>query len=196
MGDGYMNERAEVLSSGANMSRLRLRAIVVALVLAVAGIAGWLLLGGDDNGRSAPGPAAAVAASPARLHALSGELGHDVFWAGSRSDVTYELTRTAKGKVFIRYLPSGVKVGDPRPDFLTVGTYPRPDAYSVVKRFSTMKDAVSRKIGSGGIAAYSSAAPKSVYVAYPDSDIQIEVYDPAPGRAMRLVSSGQVEPIP
>jgi hypothetical protein len=122
-------------------------------------------------------------------------LGHDVFWAGSRSGVTYELTRTAKGKVFIRYLPSGVEVRDARPDFLTVGTYPKPDAYPTLKRFSTTEDAVSRRIGGGGIAVYSSAAPKSIYVAYPDSDLQIEVYDPAPGRGMRLVSSGQVEPI-
>src|SRR4029450_12638710 len=96
-----MNERAEVLSSGTHVGRLRLGAIVVAL--AVASIAGWLLLGGDKNERSAPGPAAPVAASPAQLHALSGKLRHDVFWAGSRSGVTYELTQPARGKVFIRY---------------------------------------------------------------------------------------------
>ena len=31
----------------------------------------------------------------------------------------------------MRYLPRDVRLGDPRPDFLTVGTYPRENALDV-----------------------------------------------------------------
>jgi hypothetical protein len=156
----------------------------------------WLVVKGDDNGTTAPARTAPVAASATELRALPGQLGHEVFWAGSKSGFTYELTRTAKGKVFVRYLPPGVELNDPRPNFLTVGTYPRPGAYSTLNKFSTKPEAVSERLPGAGLAVYSRAKPQSVYVAYQDSDLQIEVYDPAPGRAMRLVLSGQLTPIP
>jgi hypothetical protein len=34
-----------------------------------------------------------------------------------------------------------------------------------------------------------------VYVAYPGTGIQVEVYDPAPGAALRLVSSQRIVPV-
>ena len=34
-----------------------------------------------------------------------------------------------------------------------------------------------------------------VYLAYAESDLQIEVYDPVPGRALRLVRSGAIRPV-
>jgi hypothetical protein len=37
--------------------------------------------------------------------------------------------------------------------------------------------------------------PTSVYLAYPESDYQIEVFDPSPTRAVELVTSGQVKQV-
>ena len=37
--------------------------------------------------------------------------------------------------------------------------------------------------------------PKSIHLAYPGSDYQVEVFDPSAAAARALVSSGQVEPI-
>jgi hypothetical protein len=33
---------------------------------------------------------------------------HPVYWAGPRPSYTYELTRTSDGRIFVRYLPTGV----------------------------------------------------------------------------------------
>ena len=44
----------------------------------------------------------------------------------------------------------------------------------------------------GGFAVYSTAQPSNVYLAYPGSNVQIEVYDPSPQRARKLITSGQV----
>lgn len=39
-------------------------------------------------------------------------------------------------------------------------------------------------------------SPTSVYFARPDQDFQVEVYDPHPGEALRLIKSGAIEPVP
>jgi hypothetical protein len=47
----------------------------------------------------------------------------------------------------------------------------------------------------GGFAFADEKRPTSVYLAFPDLDLQIEVYDPKPGRAQQLVASGQIAPV-
>lgn len=174
--------------------RVRLGAVVALAILAA--FVAWLVFKGDDNKAKAPGRAPAVAASEAKLQALPGQVGHPVYWAGKKTGYTYELTQTSQGNIFVRYLPASAEVGDPRPNFLTVGTYPRRDAYPNLKKLSTKPDAVSRPLAGGGIAVYTKLRPESVYAAYPGKGYQVEVYDPSPTRARHLVFSGQVRPLP
>jgi hypothetical protein len=51
------------------------------------------------------------------------------------------------------------------------------------------------KISGGGLAIASRQVPRSVYFAYPRSSYLIEVFDPSPAQARRLVLSGKVRPI-
>ncbi len=48
------------------------------------------------------------------------------------------------------------------------------------------------KVANGGVGFVDDKRPTSVYVAYPNVDVEVEVYDPAPGRARRLVTAGQI----
>jgi hypothetical protein len=179
----------------AHDKRVRLGAVVALAVL--VGFVAWLIFRGDDNNKAnAPARAPAVGASQAQLQALQGQVGHEVYWAGRKAGYTYELTQTSQGNIFVRYLPAGVEVGDPRPNFLTVGTYPRRDAYTSLKKISTKQGSVSRQLAGGGIAVYSEQGPASVYAAYPGKGFQVEVYDPSPTRARELVLSGRVRPLP
>ena len=192
-----MNERvqtARTVPAVAHGKRMRLGAIVALAVL--AGFVAWLIFKGDDNKTNAPVRAPAVAASYSQLQALPGQVGHKVYWAGKKAGYTYELTQTSQGNIFVRYLPAGVEPGDARPNFLTVGTYPRKDAYSSLKKLSTKPGSVSRQLAGGGIAVYSRQGPASVYAAYPGKRFQVEVYDPSPTRARHLLFSGQVRPLP
>jgi len=173
--------------------------IVVAAIVALAvlvGFVAWLIFKGDDNKVNAPARAPAVGASYAQLQALQGQVGHEIYWAGKKTGYTYELTQTNQGNIFVRYLPASVQVGDPRPNFLTVGTYPKRDAYTTLKKLSAKPDSVNRQLAGGGIAVYSKQRPESVYAAYPGKGFQVEVYDPAPARALHVVVSGQVRPLP
>jgi hypothetical protein len=190
-------------SSWGGSSGVRIGA-VIALALA-AGFVVWLIVRGDDDGSSsAPtttqtttttpevGP---VAATPAALSALSDEVGHPIYWVGPRPRRTYELTRTSSGRIFIRYLPPGTRVGNRRAQYTIVGTYPVEDALDVLTELSKKAGEKSVDAPGGGLAVYSIDAPTNVYVAYPGSDVQVEVFDPRPGRALRLVTSGRVAPV-
>jgi hypothetical protein len=173
--------------------RVRLGAIVALVVL--AGFVAWLIFKSDDNKANAPARAPAAAVSYSQLQSLPGQVGHDVYWTGKKTGYTYELTRTSQGNIFVRYLPASAKVGDPRSNFLTVGTYPSRNAYADLKKVAAKPDSVSRQLAGGGIAVYSKQRPASVYAAYPKKGLQVEVYDPSPARARQLVFSGQVRPL-
>jgi hypothetical protein len=139
-------------------------------------------------GVAAAGRAAARAATKAQLEAAATEVGHPIYWAGARSGTTYELTRTTDARVYIRYLPSGVKVGNPSPDFLTVGTYPQKGALEQLKAIAAKDKSETIELDGGGVAAVAKK-PTSVYAAYPGQDLLIEVYDPDPSRARDVVTS-------
>jgi hypothetical protein len=137
--------------------------------------------------------AVAKRVSAAGLRAVSAALHHPIYWAGARRRMTYELTKAPGGHVFVRYLPPGVKVGADHP-YLTVGTYPAKNAYALTKKLAKQSDAVRVSVGDG-VAFFSRAHPTNVYLAYPKTQVQIEVYDPLPGRAIALVHARRIVPV-
>jgi hypothetical protein len=118
-----------------------------------------------------------------------------IYWAGPQPQLTYELTKTRQGSFLLRYLAPGVALGVPAPS-LTVGTYPVTNALAAVKRLSLAKGASVMKLTGGGIAVVSPRFPKSVYIAYPGSNYEVEVFDPSLAHARQLVSSGQITAVP
>lgn len=179
-------------------TRLDRRAVATAVGLAlVVGLVAWLVLKDDDDGSTpnAPQRAPASAVSATQLEAAKDTVNVPLFWAGEQAGFTYELTKLDDGSVFVRYLPRGVQVGDPRPAFLTVATYPLPNGYARVLAAAKRPGARTRKLDSGGLALISRDRPSSVYIAYPRGKYQVEVYDPTPGRALNLAVSEQIRPV-
>jgi hypothetical protein len=95
----------------------------------------------------------------------------------------------------VRYLTGGAKAGDPRPTFLTVGTYDRPHPVQELRRQGKQPGAVLGEAPGGAVVYYDRSRPQSVYLAYPGVEAQIEVYDPGVKRAPELVNSGQIVPV-
>jgi hypothetical protein len=172
---------------------------VVAVALLI-GFVVWLLVrdGGNGSGTESTPTGAAigpVAATEDRLRSLSIDEGHPIYWIGAKADTTYELTRTSNGRIFIRYLPKGAPVGVDKADYTIIGTYPVPNATGVLEGLAKNSDEQKLSVPGGGIAVYSTSQPTNVYVAYPGSNLQIEVFDPSADRARRIVTSGQVVPV-
>jgi hypothetical protein len=171
---------------------MRVPGVRIGAVIAVAVAAGvivWLVV---DGGKKGAKPAAAQAVSAGSLAALPAAVHHPVYWAGPKPGFTYELTRTSNGRIFIRYLPAGVRVGMNQPKYLTIATYPVKNAVAAVRVIGKRGGSAPVPISGGGIAAVDTAHPTSVYLAYPGSPYQIEVFDPSPTTARSIALSGQV----
>ena len=182
---------------------------VVALAVAIAFVV-WLVVRGHDDSSSTaktstshtkptrttpPSRETVKAASPASLRALARASGHPIYWAGPQAKVKYELTQVTDGRIYIRYLPKSVRIGDRRAAYLIVATYPVKDAYKAVRTAAKESGAVTFRTPRSGLAVYNQSAPTNVYLAYPGSKYQIEVFDPNPSRARQLVRSGTIRPI-
>ena len=92
-------------------------------------------------------------------------------------------------------LPAGVHVGNQSPDYLTIGTYPQKGALAILKATAAKNHVPTMTVAGGGVAFVDAKHPTSVYVAFPNENVQVEVYDPAAGRARRLVNSGGIAPV-
>lgn len=168
----------------------------IAAALAAAVVIVLLLAGnGDDEEGEAAAPGAPREVSIAELRSAAAEVSHPVYWAGAIAGRRLELTETARGNVYVRYIPAGARVGDERPAFTAIGSYPVADAYQTTERSGERRGAVARDAPGGGIAVWNRDSPTSVYLAYPGSDVLVEVYDPDPARAAELALSGEVGPI-
>lgn len=176
---------------------------IVLLVVALLALGGVLIAHGSGSSSTptttATTTAAAkavpigpVAMSAAALVAFAQALASPIYWAGPTRGDRYELTRTSVGNVFVRYLPPGVQVGDKRPAFSVVGTYPYVGALADLL---AVPNAKRDTIAGGGVVLSTTADPKSVHIAYPGVDYQIEVFDPVPGRARQIALSGRVRPV-
>jgi len=179
-------------------TRRKMAALVVMGLVAVAAVAVVLTLLLTDDGESdtvAPKAGAPVAVSAEELREFAGTADGLVYWAGELKGTELELTRTSRNELFVRYLTDGAKVGDPRPAFATVSTYPYERAFEVTSKSAKDRGMLSRNSPGGGIAVWSKSRPTSVYIAYPGKDRLVEVFDPDAKRARDLVFSGQVSPV-
>jgi hypothetical protein len=165
--------------------------VIAVVVLAVA-VGAFLLLGDDDDDGGAGG---AKTLSVEELQDLAAERDRPTFWAGPQSGLQYEVTETGDGAVYIRYLPEDAEVGDPRPGYLTVATYPLDNGYDRVAAASRRDDTEAERLDDGGLAVINETRPSSVYLAHRDGKYQVEVYHPSPERARELVVSGAVQPV-
>ena len=159
-----------------------------AAVLAVAaGLTVFFAVRGNGSSSS---QTSVTAVSSAQIADLAKSVGHPIFWVGPRQGTTYELTRTASGSIFVRYLPAGVKPGSQK-TYLTVATYPVRGAFGALQK-AAGKDSTSFTAPRGGLAEFSHAYPQSVHLAFAGVDYQVEVYAPTPGTARALVAAGKV----
>lgn len=175
-------------ATDASTTGLRLR-LGVAAVLAVALVA-WLALKDDDDSSSDSNGVEIVSVDSLRDTAAEQEA--PIYWAGEQEGTELELSQPDEDRTYVRYLTGDAEAGDPRPDFLTVGTYATADPVAALKRQSREAGGVLAKAPGGATVYFDRDQPGSVYLAYPGVDVQIEVYDPDFERALQLVNSGQI----
>jgi hypothetical protein len=172
--------------------RLGLLCLVIAAAIGFGLVA---LLGGDDDD-DAGNSEAPVALSESELIAEAANFSHPAYWIGPLPDVdAYELTNLSDGRIYIRYLTGGAEAGDTRPNFLTIGTYAKPDAAAALDdaekaggtKGLSQEDGFTLLEGGSGLNAY------MVFDDQPD--LQVEIYGPGEGDAVELAKSGAVKQV-
>ena len=186
---------AEVEAPARSRRRPRLRLLLPLILgaLTVLAVLVVLTLVRNDEEELQVGTPTEVSLEDLREFAAS--LGHVVYWAGAVPGFKFELTHTRRGNTFVRYLPPTARIGDRRPLYTTVGTYPQSGAYATAGRAAKRRDMVRRTAPGGGIAVWSRRRPTSVYLAYPGADYLAEVYAVEPQEAQALALSGRVGPL-
>jgi hypothetical protein len=148
----------------------------------------------DEEVSLVPGKPAVVSSS--QLADFAAEADGPIYWVGEREEAEYELTETASGRIYVRYLRGGAEAGDPRSKFLTVGTYPTEDAIAALKRVArSTEGAKLKRTRDGALLMIDPSAEGNVHLAYPGSETQIEVYSRVPGQALLLSAAGKVREV-
>jgi hypothetical protein len=178
------------------MARRWLTILLVVLSLAlIAVVVVWLTQGDDSSSTAGASEPEAVTAS--QLSEFAAEQGTPVYWLGERRGRSYELTDYSPGPVYIRYLTGGAEAGDKQARFVTVATYPGDDGIAALRKAAReQKGAKLGKTDDGAVLLIDPTSPDNAHLAYPGANLQVEVYSPVPGEALRLAARGDVQQVP
>ena len=192
----------EIRPAGRRARRFTRYALFAALVLvaAVAAVTIAVILGARRGSPQATTQAGVPTVGPIVLSATGlkarvAALDQLVYWIGPVPGSRYELTRTATGDAYVRYLPPGVKAGTDRGGYVEIATYPYRGAFTTIKAAAEGKP-LTVAGGKGGIAAVDRKSRRNVRVAFPHGDYQIEVYAPRAKAARALATGGSLRPVP
>jgi hypothetical protein len=184
----------------------QLRGVRIGAVIAVAAVAAFLIwyFAIRDTGNSSSTSTATTGsersigpleASQNDLARTSKSLHQTIYWAGEQPNTKIEFTRNTLGQMYVRYLPPNVDIGDRNKGYLTIATFPFNGAYNALQTVSKKPGAIVRKAPDKGLVVTNENSPVHVYLAYPGTNYQVEVYDPNPDRALSVAVSGDVQPV-
>jgi hypothetical protein len=116
------------------------------------------------------------------------QLGVDVYWAGPVKGAKYTLAVPAEGQAYVRYLPNGDGLTDTQPNYVVIATYTTANAFSATQAAGNQSNGVTFINAEGAAVYYNKDTPTNVYVAYPNLNYQIEVFDPIAATALDIAS--------
>ena len=130
-----------------------------------------------------------VCLSEKELRSIVAENKVVAYWTGPVKDATYSINTSTAGQVFVRYILKGMDCGSTEPKFRVIATYSQTDAYNSTLQAGNQAEGVSLSNPDGSVVYFSKNAPNNVYVAYPNLDYQIEIYDPDAKTAVTLATT-------
>jgi hypothetical protein len=186
-------DKSKAGDPGADASKLRTYIAIALVGVAAVLLVVWLVSGDSDSSKSNSG-APEIVSTESLADAVGGE-STPVYWAGEQEGAQVELSRPGESRIYVRYLTGDAEAGDPRANFLTVGTYAHANPVAALRQQGRGPGGVIGTAPGKAVVYFSRNDPKSVYLAYPGVDVEIEVYDPNFTRALQLVNSGQIVPV-
>jgi len=159
-------------------------------------------VGGDDKSTTSSESTNSGSSTAAQLANLTPEslttsvaaTGRKGYWAGPEADNTYVLQTLTNGQTTVRYVPKDGNPNEANAIYRVIGSYPIKGAFDVTKKAAEDPNSTMVTNADGSIVVYNKTKTTNVYVAFPNVDVQIEIYDPS-GQALALATSGRIVPI-
>jgi len=134
-----------------------------------------------------------VALTEAQLREVVAKNKLTAYWSGPETNALYSLIANSNGQVFVRYLNDGQGLSDTAPKYRVIASYPQVNAYSVTQAAGNQANAISFINADGAQVFYSKSYASNVYLAYPESAFEVEIFDPGNGVALGLATtSGKI----
>ena len=170
--------------------------LVTAMVTVLLAFGAFSLFLNNSDTSATQSTAGQLALTESELKSVVANLNSVIYWVGPLENAKYTLDVTDAGAAFVRYLPNGEGANDTAKNYLIVATYRVNAAYDAIKTAGNEQDGIGLMTSDGAAVYYNKNAATNVYLAYPGQDLQIEVFDPSPGKALQLVNTiGLVKPI-
>ena len=130
-----------------------------------------------------------VALSESELISIVKKLNRVVFWSGPQKNAKYTINASAKGQIYLRYLPNGQGLSDTNANYRVIATYDVQDAFKSTQAAANQSNGISLSNPDGAAVFYNKATPTNVYMAYPNLNYQIEIFDPHENTSINLAST-------
>lgn len=130
----------------------------------------------------------------AEIAELEESIGHAIYWEGNLPNAEVELSMKEDGSVFVRYLPPEARVGNEKLAVRNVGTYVVPEPLKALQLAAKKEGSQLKHLSHGIVVLAPPKNPNYVYFTTPGSELEVEVYDPIPGKALALVREGTIKP--
>ena len=138
-----------------------------------------------------------LALTESEMKAVVKKIGVPVYWAGPMKGAKYTVASQDGSQVYIRYLPDGKVPSKNLPNYRVIGTYKLQNAFAATQKAGTsLANGLGFTNGDGAAVYYNKATTTNVYMAFPNKDQQIEIFDPTAGAAIQLSTTpGVIVPV-
>ena len=177
--------------SHSSSRNFRLRVIVILFLVATTTLVGVFQVGANNQREwRATALKGKTAMTEAQLRDLVAAEKITVYWTGPMLRSLYTLDATKKNQMILTYLPQAKKskAAGKITDTRIVGTYFSPTAFTDSLNVATKTTNVSFKNANGNLVFFPKERKTGVFVAIPNTNFQIEIFDPIPGQALSAAS--------
>jgi hypothetical protein len=194
------NEKSKNSNSTPTPSRMKRRVLTLTLLLTF--LLGGFLISNAINAATIRDQnyllqtSGLVELSESELRDISRDVSTPIFWAGPITGYSYLLTVDKNGSAIVKYKAPESADQATLNASRQIATYPAKNAWENSLTASAAVGFSSFKNSDGSLVFYSIDNSSDVFMAFPDKELQIEIYDSRAGQALSLsVLVGQIREI-
>ena len=108
------------------------------------------------------------------------------YWAGPRPGYLYSIDTTTKDRVFLQYIQANKNSSNVVANSRVIATYFAKDGFARTVAAATLSGNTGFRNPNGSVVFYAKNRNTDIYLAFPDREVQIEIFDPLAGQALSL----------